>query len=256
MRFVPGDDTDGRATRPADLRPLLTRFVSLCSAAAYAHARGVVHRDIKPCNIAIGDFGEAILLDWGLAQVVGVTEPRDDPTSAPYDRFETHTGEVMGTPGCMAPEQAAGGRVGLAADIDSLCLTLKAMLPADAPAAQHAIAAKAAAPEAKHRDATASDLVAKVERWMADESVTAHRDCRRDRLRRWVAGGGTRPHPPTAVLPFARCRSTGRPGQRPGTCHCQDHGRGAGCRNRSRQRAGLWGCVYHQGNRHKVISLR
>ena len=57
-----------------ELNQLLQSFVSVCQAIAYAHSRGVVHRDLKPHNIVLGDFGEVIVLDWGEAKLVGEPE--------------------------------------------------------------------------------------------------------------------------------------------------------------------------------------
>ncbi|WLD12928.1 serine/threonine-protein kinase [Planctellipticum variicoloris] len=97
---------------PLAFHALLTAFVSVCQAIAYAHSRKVIHRDLKPQNIALDHFGQVIVLDWGLARSLGM----DDPSSVPppdveNDRDEleaTLAGQVMGTPMYMAPEQAAG----------------------------------------------------------------------------------------------------------------------------------------------------
>ena len=66
---------------PLDLVTLLNAFVAVCNTVAYAHSRGVVHRDLKGQNIILGDFGEVVLLDWGLAKVLGQSE--DEDRSAP-----------------------------------------------------------------------------------------------------------------------------------------------------------------------------
>ncbi len=108
---------DGRAG-PLDLASLLTTFVSLCNTVGYAHSRGVIHRDLKGQNVVLGDFGEVILLDWGIAKLVGPGQPtKGDPAAAGMvvslgeggaAHEGTAHGEVIGTPFYMAPEQAEG----------------------------------------------------------------------------------------------------------------------------------------------------
>src|SRR4029078_6161692 len=68
----------GRAG-PLDLLTLLKAFVVVCNAVAYAHARGVIHRDLKGQNVVLGDFGEVIVLDWGLAKLGERPEERLTP---------------------------------------------------------------------------------------------------------------------------------------------------------------------------------
>ena len=115
------------------LRQLLSRFVDVCHAIAYSHSRGVIHRDLKPANILLGHYGETLVVDWGLAKVVG----RDDPTPQPDAETtlrpelhsggtETRVGVTIGTPAYMSPEQSEGraAAVGPASDVYSLGATL------------------------------------------------------------------------------------------------------------------------------------
>ena len=75
---------DPEAERKWSRRRLLSAFSTVCGAVDYAHSRGVVHRDLKPGNVMLGDFGEVYLLDWGLAKVTGeADEDADGPASSP-----------------------------------------------------------------------------------------------------------------------------------------------------------------------------
>jgi len=86
---------------PLELRSLLGDFLGVCNAIAYAHSRGVIHRDLKPQNVVLGDYGEVIVLDWGLAKLVERPEETLTPAVAlapDADRGETVQGQVLGTP--------------------------------------------------------------------------------------------------------------------------------------------------------------
>lgn len=97
-----------------DLPALLNAFVTVCNTVAYAHSRGVLHRDLKGQNNLLGDFGEVVVLDWGLAKrLQGPPEGVADAApaarqEAAEDSAQTVHGQVLGTPAYLAPEQAAG----------------------------------------------------------------------------------------------------------------------------------------------------
>jgi hypothetical protein len=119
------EDEAVRARWPRRL--LLARLVDISRAIEFAHARGVIHRDIKPANIMLGEYGEAYILDWGLARVGAEQEV---PSTAnlsvlsPVAGEETAAGTTLGTPGYMSPEQARGDAVTSATDVFSLALVL------------------------------------------------------------------------------------------------------------------------------------
>ena len=130
-REVHGAIADGAWRAAASgwtFRRLVETFRRVCEIIAYAHSRGVLHRDIKPLNIMVGAYGEVLVLDWGIARIVGPDTPDEQRTrpvqAAPRPAHAAHTrdGEAKGTPAYMAPEQARGAQaeLGFGADVYSL----------------------------------------------------------------------------------------------------------------------------------------
>jgi serine/threonine protein kinase len=161
MKLVKGrslaDVLKGLAATPAAAAPeftlarLLGIFVNVCNAMAFAHSRGVVHRDLKPANLMLGDYGEVLVMDWGLAKIGNFSKPRTDrfvrqavpelPDAVRSLRQETPEsltmdGAIMGTPHYMSPEQANGdlARIGPRSDLYSLGAILYEILTLKKPA--------------------------------------------------------------------------------------------------------------------------
>jgi tetratricopeptide (TPR) repeat protein/tRNA A-37 threonylcarbamoyl transferase component Bud32 len=233
MRFIQGrtledviekyHGTDaGEVPREVQHLRLLQVFINLCQTVAYAHNRGVIHRDLKPDNVMVGEYGETLVLDWGLAKVQGQEEeetdlPRFVHLSNSGSSTETEAGSVKGTPGYMAPEVASGliHLVDERSDIYLLGATLYHILSGHAPRKGanlvtviteartqappspralnrsvprplEAICVKAMAFIREHRYPTASALAEDVQRYLAGEPVSAYRENLLERTWRWA----------------------------------------------------------------------
>jgi eukaryotic-like serine/threonine-protein kinase len=219
----------GRASRSLEFRQLLSRFIAVCNAVAYAHSQGILHRDLKPENIMLGSFGETLVVDWGIAKTLDDCQPRGagDETvvevSPMTDSELTQVGRMLGTPQYMSPEQAAGlvDRLTPASDVYSLGATLYYLLTGKAPfagleadlvlllaqeadfppprkrdpqvcRALEAICLKAMARRPEDRYPSARALADDLEHWLGDEAVLAYPERVPERLWRWARRHRTR----------------------------------------------------------------
>ena len=207
MRLVSGEPLDSVIARHDTVVAriaLLPHGIAMVDALAYAHSQCIIHRDLKPANILIGDFGETVVLDWGLAK--DLRSPADD---------ESVTGLVIGTPAYMSPEQARGEAVDERADVYALGAVLYHMLGGVAPhtgtSASEIVRAVAAAPPTaleerapgipsdlltivgkalarrpEERYPTASDLANDLRRFQSGQLVGAHRYTTWHLAKRWI----------------------------------------------------------------------
>jgi PAS domain S-box-containing protein len=205
-----------RAGQPAalDLLRLLNAFVTVCQAVAYAHTQGVLHRDLKGGNVVLGDFGEVIVLDWGLAKVLGSSTEAPAQPDATVNSADGHTlpGVVTGTPAYMAPEQATGRAdlVGTRTDVYGLGAILYEILtgqppfvgPAskvlvraangnpdppsrlvpDVPTDLETACVRAVSKDPADRYASAGELADAVQRWLADSAERSRAREERERF--------------------------------------------------------------------------
>lgn len=125
MKLVSGQRLKDRIAETETIEErlaLVSQVLGVADAIAYAHSRDIIHRDIKPSNVVVGEYGETIVVDWGLAKHVDSEDPTfDSETPSPEaTRDITLQGAVVGTAAYMAPEQAAGKHVDKRADVYAL----------------------------------------------------------------------------------------------------------------------------------------
>ncbi|HEY1557449.1 MAG TPA: serine/threonine-protein kinase [Kofleriaceae bacterium] len=227
MRLVSGQSLDEAiaAARGFDQRlALLPNLLAVADAMAYAHGQKVIHRDLKPRNVVVGEFGETVVIDWGLAKDLrdagassldGAAPASVDPPSSSSAPGETTAGDVLGTPSYMPVEQAAGQAVDERVDVYAIGAMLYHVLagepPYREPTSAEVIAAvmtgppppiRERAPEtpgelvaileramARERDgryATARELADDLRRFQTGQLVGAHHYSLRQLLRRWI----------------------------------------------------------------------
>lgn len=184
-KLVQGLRLDEFAARAESTSDKLRVFLKVCDAVAYAHSKNVLHRDVKPANIMVGEFGEVLVLDWGTAREVS--------------EDTAHTGG-HGTTGYMSPEQTKGEPLDTRADIFALGATLYSLLTSSDPVhgflREHmrslpkplaAIIRKAANANRNERYSTAAHLADDVLRYLDGEPVTAYHESPLERAGRLVS---------------------------------------------------------------------
>jgi len=133
MKLVEGRTLKELITASSTLRDrmaLLPHVIAVADAVGYAHSQGVIHRDLKPSNVIVGEFGETIVVDWGLARETRRAPVPDVPEDvlASGSGISTVSGKVVGTPAYMAPEQARGELVDERADVYAIGAVLYELL--------------------------------------------------------------------------------------------------------------------------------
>jgi eukaryotic-like serine/threonine-protein kinase len=206
MKRVEGERLDAFAAR-APLPDRLRSFQRICEAVAFAHAHGVLHRDLKPDNVMVGSFGEVLVMDWGIAKLLDAAAERTAGGGTDAGASQTAAGTVVGTLSYMAPEQAEPGSDGVSPQTDVYALGAvlyyllarrppfegaaaerrargEAALPPTSlrrlepsiPRPLEAIVTKAMAADPAGRYASAEELAAEVGRFLGGEPVRAYRE--------------------------------------------------------------------------------
>src|SRR5215211_9339813 len=197
MKLVRGNPLDALPASPLIER--LAIVERICEAVAFAHAHGVIHRDLKPQNVMVGPFGEVLVMDWGVAKLIaGVHETLAIGGASPSARSTspaTGDGVAVGTPGYMAPEQATGDPrvVGARADVYAIGAILRDLAQ---PGRQNgagelsrplrAIIETAMATDPLDRYADVMALARDVAAFRAGDAVSVYRENVFERMRRFA----------------------------------------------------------------------
>ena len=201
MKRVHGQTLRDYLREVSALSESLRIFERICEPVAFAHAHGCIHRDLKPENVMIGEFGEVMVMDWGVARMeLGpalslslslLKEPEPVETRAEVLAPSTSPGTIVGTMGFMAPEQASGAASDHRADVFSLGAILYSLLVRDEPGHDaamaiarrrevprplRAICARALAPAVAERYQSVSALAQDVAQFRMGARVSAYRE--------------------------------------------------------------------------------
>ena len=218
MKYVEGSTLEDYLNQNHSLTDLLRIILKVCDTIAFAHAHGVIHRDLKPANIMVGSFGEALVMDWGIAAVRNEPEPDSSAVAEDSAVPSTAHGTILGTPAYMSPEQARGEVAAISehSDIYSLgallyyLLTHKPPFSGDSPQSirdqvisgrfaeprsknktiarpLNAICLKAMRCDAGERYQSCSEFADDIKRYLDQLPVSAYRENVFEQLFRWVA---------------------------------------------------------------------
>ena len=179
MKLVRGKRLDDYCVQTKPLHELLRVFQRICEPVAFAHSRGILHRDLKPQNIIVGEFGEVLVLDWGVAKVLGGSDFHADSDAL----AQTAEGTVIGTEGYMAPEQLRGDQIDVdqRSDVYSLGQILSFLIARTQQAHKPpkrlvAICEKAVAAERLARYSGVADLATDIGLFLEGRSVSAYHE--------------------------------------------------------------------------------
>ncbi|MFT3698093.1 MAG: WD40 repeat domain-containing serine/threonine-protein kinase [Kofleriaceae bacterium] len=217
MRLVSGGTLAAAIEKCSTLEErlrLLPHVVAATEALAYAHAQRVIHRDLKPHNVLVGEFGETVVIDWGLAKELDRSDVVDPSHAHGEDVGLTLEGSVIGTPCFMAPEQANGELLDARADVYALGailynvlsgrppyyakgMTTDALIAAvltrepeplddDVPADLAAVVARAMQRSPADRYATAKEMAEELRRFQSGQLLRSREYSLRDLLVRWI----------------------------------------------------------------------
>ena len=202
MKLVQGKRLDAHAAELGTIPERLRLVQKICDAVSFAHARGVLHRDLKPQNVMVGPFGEVLVMDWGLSKIIReqeATRPSDSSrilSSVSIQEGTAH-GSVLGTPGYMAPEQERGDNTAIdeRSDVFSLGAILQFLArdlahganPVARPRALTAIIKKATAVQPSNRYQQVGDLSSDLSAYLDGLPVQAYPEGVFVAIWRWVA---------------------------------------------------------------------
>jgi serine/threonine protein kinase len=173
MKHVHGQPLDKWLGSGKSRTAALELIERICETVAFAHARGVIHRDLKPSNIMVGEYGEAMVMDWGVAKEIGATEAALGSPSPSSPELTGH-GTVVGTAKWMSPEQERGESADRRSDVYALGALLAFVAGEDAAPSLRAVWTQAMAPRPEDRYPTGEALAKDIRRYLDGDRVLAY----------------------------------------------------------------------------------
>jgi serine/threonine protein kinase len=201
MKYVQGQTLDQSVRGMTSVSERLRLVQRIAEPLAFAHSKGVLHRDLKPGNIMIGPFGEVLVMDWGLAKQAAPDSRTAPLSAAPESSLRSDATGVVGTPGYMSPEQARGDPVDERTDIFSLGAVMTFVLNNgmrggrksldSIPRQLKAICGKAMAPDVSLRYSSVGEFTSDISSYLEQKPISAYRENILDLVDRLIKRHGT-----------------------------------------------------------------